>query len=386
MASTSAPAASSAPPSLAKKPDWAPHIWEGCNLYAWFRLLFRNRFAIHWTCWHIAILATIFACMHSVLRFVQWLIYGRAIARTQITQPPIFLLGHWRSGTTLLHELFVQDPRMGFPTTYECMDPNHFLLTEGFFSKYLKFLTPSTRPMDNMKVGFDRPQEDEFALCMLGQPSPYLTIAFPNFPPQDQEYLDLEGIPEQKLASWKRSLLWFLKCITYKTGKRLVLKSPTHTARVKVLKAMFPDALFVHIVRDPFVIYSSTMNLWKTLYLTQGLAKPRLEHLEEHVFETYVRMHRRLEEGKALLDPKQFFEMRYEDLVADMEGMMRRIYDHFGLTGFDEHMQPNLRKYLEAEKDYKTNKYQLPPEKKAEVERRWGETIRQYGYGSPTGE
>src|SRR5207244_917093 len=108
-----------------------------------------------------------------------------------------------RSGTTLLHELMIQDRRHGYPTTYECLEPNHFLLTEGFVSRFLRFLMPKERPMDHMKAGFDRPQEDEFALCMLGQPSPYLTIAFPNHPPQCQEFLDLESIRPGQLRSWK---------------------------------------------------------------------------------------------------------------------------------------------------------------------------------------
>ena len=69
---------------------------------------------------------------------------------------------------------------------------------------------------DNMKAGFDRPQEDEFALCMMGQPSPYLTIAFPNRPPQSGEYLDLEGIPPRALASWKRAFFGLLQKLTFK--------------------------------------------------------------------------------------------------------------------------------------------------------------------------
>ena len=46
-----------------------------------------------------------------------------------------------------------------------------------------------------MAAGWDRPQEDEFALCNMGVRSPYLTIAFPNHPPQDQDYLDFRGVP-----------------------------------------------------------------------------------------------------------------------------------------------------------------------------------------------
>lgn len=371
--------ASPAPP---KKRGWAPRIWQGCDFFAWMRLLVRNRFAVHWKCWYIAVIVTFVSIFHTLLRWLQDAIYGRAIRKTTITQPPIFILGHWRTGTTLLHELMILDPRHGYPTTYECLEPNHFLLTERFVTRWLAFLVPAQRPMDNMKAGFDRPQEDEFALCMMGEGSPYLTCAFPNHPPQCEEYLDLEGLSPAKLNSWKRSLTRLMKRITYKTGKRLVLKSPPHTARVKVLKDMFPGAAFIHIVRDPYVVFPSTLNLWKYMYEKQGLQKPTFAGLEEHVLATFVRMYQRLEEAKRQLDPKQFFEMRYEDLVRDPEAMMRRVFEHFGWSGWDEYV-PRLREYLASVKGYETNKYQITPAQRETVAKRWAAVIQRYGYGEP---
>ncbi|HZU38120.1 MAG TPA: sulfotransferase, partial [Gemmataceae bacterium] len=192
---TEAPLPSSTPP--ARKQEWSPHMWEGCNFPAWVRLLIRGRFAVHPSQLYVAVIVTFVSLCHSVLSCLQWIWYGRQIARTPIREAPIFIIGHWRTGTTLLHELLVLDERHGYPTTYECMSPNDFLLTEGFFTRWLRFLAPSHRPMDNMVAGFERPQEDEFALCMLGQPSPYLAIAFPNRPALCQEYLDLQGLPSR---------------------------------------------------------------------------------------------------------------------------------------------------------------------------------------------
>ena len=226
--------------------------------------------------------------------------------------------------------------------------------------------------MDNMKAGFDRPQEDEFALCMLGQPSPYLTIAFPNNPPQCEEFLDLEGISPGALRSWQRALKQFLKQITYKTGKRLVLKSPPHTARIKALKEMFPGALFIHIVRDPFVVFPSTVNLWKTLYLSQGFQKPTYAGLEEYVLTTFTRLYQRLEEGKKLLGPGQFYELRYEDLIKDPAGELRKLYDHLHMEGWSEFL-PRLEAYLATIKGYETNKYQVTPEQRVVIARAAGE-------------
>lgn len=355
-------------------------MWEGCDFFAWMRLLFRNRCAVHWSCWYIAAIITCVSFGHSLLRLLQEAIYGRRIRKAVIREQPIFIIGHWRTGTTLLHELMILDERHGFPTTYECLDPNHFLLTETFFTRWLRFLMPTRRPMDNMKAGFDRPQEDEFALCMVGQPSPYLTIAFPNRPPQCMEYLDMEGVPAGKLRAWKRAFMQFLKQVTFRNPRRLVLKSPPHTARIKVLKEMFPEALFLHIVRDPYVVYPSTVNLWKTLFRTHGLQKPTNEGVEEMVLSIFTRMYDKLEEGKKLLDPKQFYELRYEDLTRDPVHELRKVYDHFQLGGFNAFL-PRLQEYLATIKGYETNRYQLSDQERETITKRWGSVIERYGYG-----
>ncbi|MBV9124323.1 MAG: sulfotransferase, partial [Planctomycetes bacterium] len=258
-----------------------------------------------------------------------------------------------------------------------------FLLTEKLVTRWLRILAPPRRPMDNMAAGFDRPQEDEFALCMMGQPSPYLTIAFPNHGPQYEEYLDLEGVPARARASWQRAFLRFLQQLTFKDPRRLVLKSPPHSARIKVLLELFPEARFIHIIRDPYVVFPSTVKLWKTLYRTHGLQKPNFVGLEEHVLKTFTRLYERLEEGKKLIDPARFYELRYEDLVRDPVGQMRRLYEHLALGGFDRYL-PRLQRYLAAIANYETNKYQLTPEMRQLVSQRWGEVIRRYGYDPST--
>jgi len=366
--------------TTADKPrEWMPRFWEGCDFLAWMRLLVRNRFAVGLPYVYIAVVITFVSACHTVLRLIQEALFAGPVRRTPIPRSPLFILGHWRTGTTLLHELLILDDRHSFPTTYECLEPNHFLLTEKVLTPWLGFLMPSRRPMDNMAAGWDRPQEDEFALCMMGQPSPYLTIAFPNHPPQDQEALDLEGLSPLKRAAWKRAFLLLLRRITFRNPKRLVRKSPTHTCRIRTLLELFPDARFVHIVRDPYVVFPSTVNLWKSLYRTHGLQTPTFAGLEEHVFATFTHMYAKLEEGRKLVEPSRFYELRYEELVANPVGEMRKLYEHLGLGEFEE-VRPKLEAYLAANEEYRTNKYDLKPELRAEITRRWGDVIRRYGY------
>src|ERR1019366_4470876 len=153
---------------------------------------------------------------------------------------------------------------------------------------------------------------------------------------------------------------------------------------IKTLKEMFPKAIFIHIVRDPYVVFPSTVNLWKMLYKTHGLQTPTFAGLEELVLQTFTRMYERLEEGKRLLAPEQFYELRYEDLIKDPTGEMKKIYDHFQLAGFEQYL-PRLQEYLASVKGYETNKYQLTDEQRIEITKRWGDVIRRYGYATESG-
>ena len=365
--------------SAAPRPEWTPRIWEGIDFFAWVRLLARNRFAVAPSCLYIAAVVTCVSIFHSILRLFQEAWLGGRVRRTVIRRPPIFIIGHWRTGTTLLHELLVLDPRHTYPTTFDCLAPNHFLLTEKMLTRLFSWMTPSHRPMDNMAAGWDRPQEDEFALCMLGMQSPYLKIAFPNRPEPYPESDDLEEMSPDRRAAWKRGFFHFLQCLAYKDPRRLVLKSPTHTCRIPTLLELFPNALFVHVVRDPHVLFPSTLTLWKTLWKVHGLQEPNYADLEEYVFRKFTHLYERWEATRKLIDPSRVYEVRYEELVRDPIGVMRKLYEHLGLGGFDA-VEPYLKHYFADKADYKTNRYEQTPELRDRVEARWGEVIRRYGY------
>lgn len=358
---------------------WIPRFWDGMCVKAWFSLLVRNRFDITPLRWGMALIISVLSFINSGLWALQALFLGRRIRNTSLPEDPVFVIGHWRSGTTLLHELFVLDRRHTYADTYTCFAPDHFLVSGWIIRPMLKFLLPSQRPMDNMAAGWSHPQEDEFALCNLGARSPYLTIAFPNRPPQDQEYFDMDRVPPSDVERWKNIFRGFLQSIAYHNPKRIVLKSPPHTCRVKVLLEMFPKAKFVHIVRDPYVIFPSTVNLWKRLNRDEGLQVPNHQGLEEHVFYTFERMYEVFERDKGLLSPDQFSEVRYEDLIKNPLAQMQRIYEELKLGDFEE-VRPAIEQYFAEKKDYKTNRYNLDPELESQITRRWSKYIATYGY------
>jgi hypothetical protein len=234
--------------------------------------------------------------------------------------------------------------------------------------------------MDNVEVGFERPQEDEFGLLGLGVPSPYRDWAFPNSPRRHEEYLTLRDIPAEERERWKQSFRWFLQGIAVsRPDQRIVLKSPTHTCRIKTLLEVFPNARFVHIVRDPCVVFPSTIRLWKRMETVHGAQLPKFEDLDDEVLDRFNRVFAAFEEEFTLIDPQRFCEIKYEDLVRNPVDEVRRVYQKLELPGF-EAMLPALQDYASGMSDYQTNLYEISPELRQKIHSRCASYIERYGY------
>lgn len=343
--------------------------------------MIRNRFAVSPGRWPLALSITNAAMLNSFASVYDSLMYSHRVSQAQLKQPPLFVLGHWRSGTTLLHELLMLDSENICPNTYQCFEPNHFLWTEWFIPTISRRLLPATRPMDDVQAGWDRPQEDEFALCNAGVPSPYLAWVFPNHGPVFDEFLDLQSLSNEERESWKREWKRFIQRIALVSEKRIVLKSPTHTARVRTILEVFPDARFVHIVRNPLVLYPSTVRLWRSLSETQGMQVPdeKAGWIEQHVLDTFVQMYECFEKDRDLIPPGHLVDVRYEELVDDHVTQMREIYQQLRLGDYGR-VELAIRRHALKSRDYKTNKYSLPADVAERVRGRWAPYFQRYGY------
>jgi hypothetical protein len=362
------------------------------SLSAWLRLLRRNHFAVSPSRLPRAAVMTAAALFNSHFARRQERRHGRRIAETELAAPPVFIIGHWRSGTTFLHELLALDARFLWPSAYECFAPGHFLVTQGWAKRHLSRFLPAYRPMDRMRFGFDRPQEDEFALFNLGLGSPYETIAFPNRRPAGHDCLDPAALSAERRAAWEAGFLHFLQAVQWRARRRdpsatgrMLLKSPTHTARLAVLRRMFPEAAFVHLVRNPYELFASTKRLWTALFAREGLQNPRLgalkggvPDLDEHVFATLERLYRDFPREAAALPERQFCEIRYEDLAARPLEVLERLYDHLGLGDFAA-VRGRIADAL-AGLDHVPNRHRLTTREEEEIRRRWAFYFARHGY------
>jgi omega-hydroxy-beta-dihydromenaquinone-9 sulfotransferase len=360
-------------------PWYSPRFWHGMRPGAWWAMCARHGFRIHPIRWPMAFLISLITPFNSVMGAAQWLRYGRRIEEVEIQEPPVFIIGHWRSGTTYLHELMHLDDHFVSPTTYQCFAPHHCLLTEGLMNLLGSWLLPKQRPMDNMAAGWDRPQEDEFALLTLGAPTPYERMAFPNDPPPNHEFLNMQGCAPETLARFERDIVHFVKLLTFAAERRVLLKSPPHTGRVWVLSRLFPGAKFIHIVRHPFALFPSTMRLWQSLDEVQGLQMPRGRGMEDYVFDCLTRMYSGFEEQRTRLDQAAIYDVRYEDLTANPVAEVGKMYERLKLGDYGL-VRERIAEFVEQQKDYKPNKHKMDDALKRRIRERWAAYFDRYGY------
>ena len=354
-------------------------MWSGIRFRSWVRVLARHGFRVSPSRIPRALGITAASLASELLAAVQGVGWGRGVRAARILHDPIVIVGHWRSGTTLLHELLACDPRLVAPSTIQCAAPSHFVLSEQFAIERLGFLLPDRRPMDAMRLGFTRPQEDELALCNLGLPSPWWAVAFPNDPSPDPDYETLEALPAAARRRWVAAWTGFLRAIQFEHPGRLVLKNPLHTYRVPLIREQFPAADFIHIVRDPHELVPSCLHFWRRIAEDHGVQRPRAADLEDRVFASILRMQRRLAATWEAIPPAHRYQTRYEDLVADPLAVLQRIYAHFGWPGRDA-AEPRWRAHLEAERGYRRNDLPLDDRLGRRIAAELGGLLAETGY------
>lgn len=367
-----------------------PHRWTfthqfltGITAGDWWRVLRDNDLAVDIRYWHRAAYITLMSLINSQYRREELRDYGAAVETTQITEPPIFVLGHWRSGTTHLHNLLVSDrDQFAFPTVYQATFPHTFLSTEQIIPRWIGRFTPKTRMFDNVAFDLALPQEDEFAMCIASGYSSLLGMVFPQRVEHYDRYLTLRDVPPQEVAEWKATLLWFLRKLTFAHGKRIVLKSPPHTARIRLLLELFPTARFVHICRNPYAVFQSTRHMYDTMVWHTYLQQPDEARITDSILQRYNTMYDAYFEERTLIPAGQLFELRFEDLRRDPLGQMRQLYQTLDLPGYAA-CERQLRGYLGSVQQYQQNSYPaLPPEERERVAAAWRRSFDAWHYAA----
>jgi len=304
--------------------------------------------------------------------------YRQILETYPVPDDPVIIIGHWRTGSTFLHDLLACDPKLAAPSLFQVTFPESFMISERYFRPVMSIML-KRRPMDNMELGFDSPQEDEFALLKLTFESPYIKFLFPDKPGYFFNHPRDFYPPATQQENWKRQFRDYCRKISRDSGRKVLLKNPMHSMRIPLLLETFSHARFIHIHRHPYRVVPSTMHLWKVMADDNQLRgesyHPSLEEVTQglNMFYEVINKHaEKVPEG-------QYYELKYEDLERDPAGEIRKIYGVFGLD-FTGEFEKGINGYLERTRRFKKNSYTFGDDEKRYVRQELAVPFERYHY------
>lgn len=295
---------------------------------------------------------------------------------------PVFIVGHWRSGTTHLYNLMTRSA-FGFVTPIAAGMPHEFLTLGRWLGPLLVKLLPKTRYVDQVEVRPDSPQEDEIPLGSMNPISFYHGIYFPKyFERHFRRSMFLDGCTAAEIEAWQLALVRLMEKSWLLHGQRLVIKNPTYSSRMLRLRRLYPDARFIHIYRNPYEVFRSTKRFYRTLL--ECFAWQPFDHLniDHFVLEGYERLMDRVERDQQRLPENRFVDLRFEDLEAEPIREIKRIFEQLEL-GDTKAMEPSIRAYLDTIADFKKTTFMPCAEEMLLVRRRLAPFFERFGYGLP---
>ena len=230
--------------------------------------------------WEVSALISLSGLLVEPLAWMQSLLFAQRLQRVQLPDDPIVVIGHWRSGTTYLHQLLACDPTVATARNTLTVAPQVALLLKPWIAPLLKAWMTRVRPIDAVPWGPDDPQEDELGLARLTFDTNMGGMAFP------RDYL----------ANFRRHVL-----VTTRAYERQWLT--------------FCRLTWLQPVPDPCTQVEETVTA-------------RAELLAA------------FESCRALIPAEQLLELDHDDLIRQPLQAVEGLYTHFGLTSWPDARGP----------------------------------------------
>lgn len=316
------------------------------------------------------------------LQLLQNNLFRRSLKRINFEDnPPLFVIGHWRTGTTFMHNLLHLDKRFGYLSNYQAFIFTVALLSPKLMRILSKPLFPDERSQDNIKVGPLYPAEEEQPFSMISTRTGMQTFFFPKNRMYFDKYNVFKGISIREKRLWRRDYIYLLRNISLYNGKKpLLLKNPHNTGRVKELLELFPHAKFIFLHRDPYTVFLSTLHMYDKVVRTQFFNEVTDKEIEDLVMYISRETLQKYLDDRHLIPEGNLIEIAYKDLSENPYETVKKIYDTLSLPDFKE-VEPAIKKHLEEVKNYKKNVFkELSPEQKKRVRKELDFYFREFGY------
>lgn len=262
---------------------------------------------------------------------------------------PVFLIGMPRSGTTVLAEAISIHKDLAWISKYLTIFPS--IPQISFLNRLVDI------PYVGVYLRGKKRQEKSFANFFRK----FLPYCVENYTIWEKflgrkflfDYLAHQRASEQEKEQVKKYIQIILK---YQGKKRFFAKF-TGPPRICYLQSIFPDAYFVHVLRDPRAVINSLLKVrfWRE---KGGLEKPFWNGFPAEYFQEWERKNRSpvalaalqwkkvvlltWEEKKYAL-PGHFIEVRYEDFVEEPHEILTTIFNKVGLSD-----SPEAHRYISS--------------------------------------
>ncbi len=332
----------------------------GTSISNYINLLKENKFDIDWKYVpRVLYTSLISAVAMSPFIAVERASKQQAIEATQINEAPIFIIGHWRSGTTFLHYLLCKDEHFGYLNNAQAFCPGHmFYKYFSLVKTLIHILMPDKRPMDNIEIYWDSPQEEELALGNMTTHSCYHWWAFPRkMTAYFEKYILLKDLKGNDYHEFKSVYLALLKKVTLANdGKRLLIKNPANTGRISLLLELFPDAKFIYLHRNPLEVYHSTIKLHNKLLERFSFQHFDQKTIAKNTEQFYRALIQQYEQDKQLIPPKNLIEIDFKELTKQPLETAKQIYTALQIPNFDK-AAPAFQQFIHSQKNYQVDSY-----------------------------
>ncbi len=362
-----------------KLPPISPLL--GSNWSTFFGVLKGNR--VHPKRYIKVAITFLLLVVSSAFQWIDRLYFRRKLKKFVFKESPLFIIGHWRSGTTFLHNLLTKDSAAGYTRTYQSVFPNN-LKSKWLFKTFMRIFMPDERPGDGMKISADLPQEDEYAMSNITYRSFYHYFYFPStYRYLYKEFIRFESVSEKGKADWERKYhQMVIKALINTNGSRAILKNPVNTGRMLNLLDIFPGANFIFIVRNPVIVYLSTKKFYGQLFPTLNLEEFTIEDISDMILEVYVKLMQDYLSDKKLVNSDRLHEIRYETFVENPIDEIERIYGKFSFSNFQD-LKPVLEEYIDALNEHKRDSYTIGQKELNRVMDHVGFAMKHWNYEMP---
>lgn len=323
-----------------------------------------------------------FSILTTPLQWIQALWLKIRLKNVDLSKTsPVFILGHWRSGTTHIHYTLAQDKQFTYLDNFQSFFFNICMLGT-WTKKLLGRWVPKTRPMDNVEMTLSKPQEEEQVLSNITHAAGVCSFYFPRNREYFYKYNLFKDISKREYRRWKKYYNYVLECIhVMGNGRRLLLKNPNNTARARQLLELYPDAKFVFIHRNPYRVYLSTKHLHRAVLRDQRLQEISEEEEDKMIMENYRLIMQGYLDARASIPAGQLVEIAYSDIGTEREmEVYENVYKTLNLGDW-EAVKPKIAAYLDTKKGYKKNAFvPIAPATVAQIQKEWGFVFKEFGY------